>query len=355
MSRQRFIDALKAFGRPAAVLVTSHMTYWYPGVQEAVRTVKEVYPGTPVLLGGIYARLCADHARRASGADEVMSVADTPGFSGLLRALQKLGVSSQTPAGAFPYPAFDLLHGLDCVCLQTSSGCPFECRYCASRFLNPGFSRRDPLEVFEEIRFWQEKHGIADFAFYDDALLVGFESHLGVVLEQVVKMKRPVRFHTPNALHVRGISPSVARLLFKSGFKTIRLGFETSDMDLHRNLDRKVSPGEFERAVNTLAAEGFDRRNIGAYVLAGLPGQSVESVAQSVADVARTGAAPYLAEYSPIPHTPLWEEAVSCSEYDLGSEPLFHNNTLLPCWNEGQRRGFVDLKKEAVRIRHSPG
>jgi hypothetical protein len=60
---------------------------------------------------------------------------------------------------------------------------------------------------------------------------------------------------------------------------------------------------------------------------------------------------PYLAEYSPIPHTPLWEKAVSASPYDLVSEPLFHNNTLLPCWNEEERRGFARVKARVLEIR----
>lgn len=355
ISRQRFIEDLRAAERPAAILVTSLMTYWYPAVQEAISMAREIHPGIPVLLGGIYARLCREHAVRKSGADEVVSEANPHDFSMLLSALSKFGVDSKPPPHPFRYPSFDLLHGLDYVCLQTSSGCPFRCHYCASSFLNPVFSRRNPLDVKEEILFWQANRGVEDFAFYDDALLVGFESHLGVLLEQVVKMKRPVRFHTPNALHLREITPSVARLLFASGFKTIRLGLETSDMGLHQNLDGKVSPGEFDKAVKHLAAAGFDKKNIGAYILAGLPEQSVESVEESVTDVASVGAAPYLAEYSPIPHTPLWEKAVSCSDYDLVSEPLFQNNTLLPCWNESQRRRFETLKREAVRIRHSLG
>ena len=81
----------------------------------------------------------------------------------------------------------------------------------------------------------------------------------------------------------------------------------------------------------------------------------MESVTESVQYVARAGGTPYLAEYSPIPHTPLWDKAVSSSEYDLVSEPLFHNNTLLPCWNESQRRRFGDLKRDVLRVRHSRG
>ena len=355
ISTQLFIEELRAAERPAAILVTSLMTYWYPGVQEVIRMARTIHPGTPVILGGIYARLCREHAIRKSGADEVVSAADTPDFSVLLGALGKFGVTPEPSPQPFLYPSYDLLHGLDYVCLRTSSGCPFRCQYCASPFLNPEFTARNPHEVLEEILFWQANYGVEEFAFYDDALLVGFESHLRVLLEQVVNMKRPIRFHTPNALHVREITPSVANLLFASGFKTIRLGLETADMALHHDLDGKVSSGEFERAIENLRLAGFDRRDLGAYILAGLPGQSVESVAGSAQYVVRTGATPYIAEYSPIPHTPLWEKAVSCSDYDLVSEPLFHNNTLLPCWNEEQRRRFEDVKREVIRIRRDDG
>ena len=57
--------------RPDLILVTSLMTYWYTGVAETIREVRAVFPGVPILLGGIYATLCPDHARQATGADAV--------------------------------------------------------------------------------------------------------------------------------------------------------------------------------------------------------------------------------------------------------------------------------------------
>jgi len=126
-------------------------------------------------------------------------------------------------------------------------------------------------------------------------------------------------------------------------------------MGLHQEWDGKVSEGEFEKAVRNLRAAGFSKQQIGVYVLAGLPEQSAESVAESVRYVDRAGASPYLAEYSPIPHTPLWEKAVSCSEYDLAAEPLFHNNTLLPCWSREKRERFKEIRQETLRIRRSGG
>ena len=354
--KQLFVKALKEVRRPTAILVTSLMTYWYPGVVEAIALAREVHPRTPILLGGIYARLCEEHAIATSGADRVVTDIPLQGMAKVLEELLALGIrGDNTPLSSkgLPFPALDLLQSLDHVPLLTSTGCPYRCEYCASRFLNPQFLTQDPRQVLVEILHWHRERGIRDFAFYDDALLVGFDKHLGLILEGVVEQNLDLRFHTPNALHVKEISPEGADLLWRAGFKTIRLGFETSDMTLHQSLDRKLSEGDFERAVRCLLKAGFSKEQIGSYILAGLPGQSVRSVKESAEFVSKAGAMPYLAEYSPIPHTRLWRSAVAASEYDLLSEPLFHNNTLLPCWNEEQRREFRQVKARVLEIRRS--
>jgi radical SAM superfamily enzyme YgiQ (UPF0313 family) len=184
-------------------------------------------------------------------------------------------------------------------------------------------------------------------------LLVGFEKHLGPILEALVKQDLGLRFHT-NTLREE-LSTEAADLLWRAGFKTIRLGFETSDMTMHQCLDKKFSEGDFESAVRSLLKAGFAKEQIGAYILAGLPGQSVRSVQESAEFVRRTGAVPYLAEYSPIPHTPLWDRAVASSQYDLVSEPLFHNNTLLPCWDEEQRKEFAEVKARVLESKKGQG
>ncbi len=343
-----FRQELAKIPRPDAILVTSLMTYWYPGVQRVIRLSRAIHPEVPILLGGIYARLCEEHARRVSGADLVVAAGNYGDQGSICKLLRSFGVplEGSPPADAAPpYPAFDLLPDVKYVCLLTSTGCPHRCRYCASGFLSPGYSRRDPLEVFEEIVHWHRGHGVRDFAFYDDALLFESGTHIAVLLEQVIRRGLNVRFHAPNALHVREISTEIASLLYRTGFHTIRLGFETADMALHAKLGPKVSAGEFERAVKNLAQAGFEKKTTGAYILAGLPAQSVESVIETVSHVGANGVTPYLAEYSPLPHTAMWPKAVQASRYDIASEPLFHNNTLLPCWDDAQRRRFPELKR----------
>jgi len=330
-------ESLKKNPKPDVVLVTSLMTYWYPGVLAFIKILHEMMPDVPVLLGGIYATLCHDHAVKHAGADQVLGGTDEAKLLDLLDRMTGFGTRRQfvpNDLDTYPYPAFDLQHAISYIPILTGRGCPFRCAYCASGFLNSRFTRRSPDHVIEEIVYWHEKHSVKDFAFYDDALLIDGDHHIMPILEGVIRRGISVRFHTPNALHIRPITKEIAELLFRAGFETIRLGLETAFFDHRKTLDSKVGPTEFERAVRLLKKAGFQEGQMGAYLLFGLPGQDLEELKASIKIVKGYGVRPVLAQYSPIPHTTLWKDAVTASRYDLASDPLFHNNSIFPCQKE---------------------
>ena len=339
--------------KPSAFLVTSTMTYWYLGVKDTIKAIKEIYPDVPVLVGGIYARLCPEHAQKNIGADVVVTESEP---EKVLEDLIKLGITPKKRLKFSPsvmYPAFELYKKLDYVCIMTSKGCPYRCKYCASPFLNSKFCKRDAYDVFEEIYYWRKRFGVMDFAFYDDALLISADRHLLPALEMVVRKKLDIRFHTPNAIHVGGIYKEIAEIMYKSGFKTIRLGLETADIRLHKSLDKKITDlDQVERAVGYLFKAGFRSEQIGAYILIGLPKQDIKGVLETIRFVEKLRIMPFLAEYSPIPNTALWEEAVNVAELDIASEPLYHNNILLPCWDEDKKRYLPFLRKMVFEIRN---
>ncbi|WP_372678375.1 radical SAM protein [Desulfosarcina sp.] len=332
-----FRNDLESLDPPDLVLVTSMMTYWYPGVRETVEVVKSVFRGVPVVLGGVYATLCADHAGHSCGADRVVS---GPGESTILPLVAELTGWSPAPRfdlqdlDALPRPVLDLEHRLAHVPVLTSRGCPFECAYCASHRLQPRRMHRSPASVVDEIVHWHVNHGVDDFAFYDDALLVDAERHVLPLLEGVVAAGVVVRFHTPNALHIREINRPLARLMFRAGFHTIRLGLETISFEGRQTMDRKVTEAEFVRSVVHLKAAGFNARQVGAYLLAGLPGQEFSEVEAAIALAKQAGVTPVIAHYTPIPGTPMWPQAVAASRYDLAADPIFTNNAIFPCQSE---------------------
>lgn len=321
-----FKKALSNIKRPEAFFVTSAMTYWYPGVKLAVEIIKNTHPGVPVILGGIYAGLCTGHALRHSGADKVIA---RPG---------ELSAGPYAPAAAWDwdtYPALDLYSSLSYVPLLTSLGCSCRCSYCASSILQPRYEGRDIVSAADEIEYWHISRGTRDFVFYDDALLIDAEHRFLPLMEEIIRRNLDCRFHTPNGLHVREISIDAARLMHDAGFKTLRLSLEASDPLFHSRHGDKIGRGDLENAADNLLKAGYSGEEIKVYILAGLPGQHRDEVIESIRYTLDLGLRTKLAEYSPIPGTELWPAAVKASPFDLEGEPLFHNNTVLPCRREG--------------------
>lgn len=336
VKKEWFKEDLETMQRPDLVMITTIMTYWYPGVRETIRILRARWPRVTVILGGVYATLCREHAIENSGADLVIS-----GFTGpeiVNIAADQTGHSASArirpdDLDAHPFPAFDLQHRIPYAALLTSVGCPYNCAYCASSLLNPaGRWVQSPDRVVSEILHWHEKYGVSDFAFYDDALLVDAECHAVPLLERLSRLSKGIRFHTPNALHIREITPRIARLMHRAGFRTVRLGLETTGP---RDLDNKTTQKEFEAAAAALALAGFGAKELGAYLLVGLPDQSMEQIEASIRIVKGAGVKPIPAYYTPIPHTRLWKNAVRASRYDLETDPVFTNNAVLPCWTDG--------------------
>ncbi len=361
-----FKERLSSISKPDAIGITSGMTYWYPGVFKTIRILREFFKDTPILLGGIYASLCHEHAQKYSGADYVLDRLDEVEalklFAKLtgtiipiqqalpLRLREKIpSIEERIQSESLPYPSFDLYPQLDYTCIMSSRGCPFKCTYCASPWLSKGFSRRDPLKVAEEIEYWTTHYKIHNIAFYDDALLVDASEFFIPMLNEIIRRGIQCNFHTPNGLHIKEIDQKVADLLFRGNFKTIRLGLETSNSETQLETGGKVENEQFLKAIKCLKRAGYSNHEIGVYIMAGLPEQRIEEVEQSIEFVKESGAKPFLVEYSPIPHTPLFEKAKKFSSFDLENEPLFHNNSLLPC----QWEGFTteDYRKLKLKLR----
>jgi radical SAM superfamily enzyme YgiQ (UPF0313 family) len=352
ISEAAFRERLARVPAPAAILVTSLMTYWYPGVVAAIRLARERFPGVPVILGGIYATLCPEHAQKHSGAHRVVP---GPGETTISALLEE--ITGWPPPGAIlpdlidldsqPYPALDLLEHPSYIPILTSRGCPLDCDYCASRQLQPVYRRRDPRAVAAELIDWQDQTGLVDAAFYDDALLLAAPDHLLVIMAELARSGRAFRFHTPNGLHARLITREVAGWLKRANFATLRLGVETTALGAAR-LDAKLQAGELETALAHLQEAGFTPGAIGVYLLIGLPDQEEAEVAVSIRRVRELGATPVLASYSPIPGTALWPRAQATSRFDLAADPLFQNNSLFPCWPEFSWERYTRLKRLAA-------
>lgn len=291
------------------ILVTSLMTYWIDGLTITVDMLAERFPSATIVVGGILPTLvppeqlkqqvAAHYFIRGYGERQVLDFVKAQGV--IVKEHPDL-----SHIDAIPFPAVEYLGSCDHLPLLTSRGCPFHCTYCASDLLNSAFVQRSPGEIIEEITSFHREYGTRDFAIFDDALLVNKgQRFLKVFREIAGKLgdASAVHFHTPNGLHVGEIDKAVAETFFASGFKMLRLSFESTRAEILDRSSGKVTVKQMEQAVANLTAAGYNAGDIGVYLLFGLPGQCVEDLEASLRFVKGLGVSPHLSFYSPVPGT----------------------------------------------------
>lgn len=347
-----FINELQKLPPVDAILVSSGMTYWYQGPATAIEILKRTYAGVPIILGGIYATLCYDHAVKFSGADYVIK---GPGEKKVLELLNRI-FGKQTDLSSLPknidelpWPAYDLYQHLASLPILTSRGCPHRCSFCASHLLAQKFEQRDPITVVDEIEFYTTTYGVKNFAFWDDALLVNQKRHLSVILNEVIKRNINARFHTPNGLQPKELDETLAQLMVRCQFKTIRLSYESSDPQRQQMMG-KVSDDELIRAIDNLERAGYQRNQIDVYVMMGLPHQSVDEIIKTMLFVHQVGAKIRLASYSPIPGTKDWEVVKAHYNFSDDTDPILTNNSIFPLRTPEMSFDTFEKFKQLARV-----
>jgi radical SAM superfamily enzyme YgiQ (UPF0313 family) len=351
LSPEEVSARLNAMEPPDVVMITCIMTYWYTGAREIAELVRDAFPESKIVMGGNYASLCHEHAvREMQVADLVLRNSEADRLYAFVEEACGFPVSFRPDPMELtnlPYPCFDLYEKCRFVTLLTSVGCAYRCSYCATGYLQPKMLRRGVTDVLGEVRHWHE-YGIDRFVLYDDSFLFGKELHAKPLLKAVSEMPFGISLYNPNALNAAMIDRETAQLLKKAGFREIRLGFETADPKLQVKTGGKVRTEDLESAVEHLTTEGFDAGDVGVYVLTGLPGQRHEGVRATIDYLATFGVRIHLAQFSPIPHTSLYEQYHGSARYPL-EEPMFQNNALFPFEWAGFTECDLNGLKQRVR------
>ncbi|MBN1817418.1 MAG: radical SAM protein [Sedimentisphaerales bacterium] len=316
-----------------AVLIQTTLTYWYPGIAEVIEDIRSVCASVPIVLGGVYATLCSNHAA-SLGADLVIHA------DHLSPLWDLLGIAE--PSDAPPF--WQGYSRLDCGVMTLTKGCPFSCSYCASDLLCGRFKARLLKDCIRDLDHLLSL-GVQDIAFYDDALLYQSERGLLPFLQHVIDHKIQIRFHTPNALHGRFLTAELARLMVRGGFRTFYLGYESRSEQWQQATGGKVKTEEIAAAVEHLRSAGVSPQNIIAFQIIGHPDSDIQQMEDSMRFAHNMGIRLMLADFSPIPGTPDGER---CRRWIDMAEPLNHNKTAFPIrlfGNDTVNR-FKDLCRE---------
>ena len=320
--------------KPDIILITSSMTYWYQGVEKVARIVKEYFPEKPIVLGGTYPTLLPRHAKENIPSDYNFSNLEIRKF---FKSIFNITFDPLKFYNTLPiYENF--YHSIDYVVLRTTWGCPFNCSYCAIRSLQKGFYEVSSQKVSDYILNYHTYKGIKDFVFYDDALFYR-KDHAKNVLRNIVKSRIHVRFHTPNALHIRFLDKELAYLIKKAGFINPHFGLETLNEKLQKTWQNKVNKEDLLRGISLLKEAGFKNGEFCFYLLLGYPNQDLKELRKDIETLHSEGARISLAEFSPTPKTKIFNNYRS-----ILKNPLLHNNSIFTFFPHSKLKEFWDIK-----------
>jgi len=346
---------LKPWPEVSLILITSLMSYWYPGVLHTIGLLRRAYPTTPILIGGMWPLQYPDHARRIVSAMANVDVETDLSFARLRELLADRLGGSLPQGDVFSWFLRYSLQGppacVNFLPVITSLGCPYSCRFCLTPIMyGNNFIRRDTDKVITDILTRCSMDKQTNITFFDDALLVDKDRRFKPLLRALIASGKPLACHLPNGLHVALLDGETVGLMKQAGFQTIRLsaeGFDAATMALSGN---KVKQDDLELALELFAAHGVAKHNLGIYVLFGLPGQDFAAQRELALSLTHRGYKVGLSELSPIPGTPVFRQL--CRQYpELAREPLYSNNSLFINLFTNQGEKFYTLKKELRAIR----
>ncbi len=336
ISEEDFTGKLAACPAPDIIFIGSGMTYWIKGVVATVEHVRKIFPDTPIVIGGISALLIPEIIKSC--------LPDVVVFSGTLpeniSELQRVHplLAALTDKGWQPsfIAAFALSKKLFHGPLLTSLGCPLRCSYCASSLLQKHFQRRPTAVIIDEIRYLTKQCNVTDIACYDDALLYKKNTHFLPLVQQIMQLGSIPRIHLPNGLHIRWLDSNVIDTMKLSGFHTLRFGYESGSVRHMLDTSAKVNRKELADKITLVKSSGFAPADMGVYVMAGLPGQTIADVMDETSFVSSLGIPVKPVFLSPVPHTQLFSRYAKRFPL-LTTDPLSHNDTFfitqLPEWS----------------------
>lgn len=320
------IRKLRGIGKIDAVLITSMMSYWYLGVKRVVEICRGIFPKVPIILGGVYATLMSEHADKVIEPDLLVIGSLEKNMTLLLDYLLK-GNGNKLSESEL-YPEWFLVNNLKYLPIMTSRGCSFACSYCASRFIYPIFTQREPLAVMNEILYFYELCNIEHIVFYDDALLVNARDYFIKLMGGLKEFGLGLTFHTPNGLHARFIDSEVAWIMKEMNFQTICISLETADDRKNIEYGNKVTRRDFEDAMKFLFEAGFNAGDIDVYLMIGMPNQLKQEIISDIKYVHDNGGVVKLSLFSPIPGTAEFAKLPDHIKKLLQAEPLLQNNSI---------------------------
>lgn len=160
--------------------------------------------------------------------------------------------------------------------MVTSRGCPGKCTFCFSEMFGSRTRFMSPARIIQHIEFLQNNYGIREISFYDDTFTASnknVDELCNLILDKKISLSWSC-FARVDTVH-----PDLLLLMKKAGCHQIMYGFETTDENILKNINKRIQLDQFRKALTWTRSAGINVR--GAFML-GNPGETETSMKRTI-------------------------------------------------------------------------
>lgn len=197
-----------------------------------------------------------------------------------------------------------------------SRGCYSDCVYCAvPRIFGKVFRKRSPQLIFEELEAIRHEYAVREVEFIGDNLFHERDwAHEWMT--EMIEAGLDMKWSTMSGQSLHNFDLDTASLAVQSGMRSVWLDVTSGDGKAYDNLFKR--PGDLDDVVDLVRFLKRSRVYVGGLFTVGVPGETKESMARSVARAFAAGF--HEIEFrvmTPFPGTPLWDECAEKGHFEL--------------------------------------
>ena len=301
-----FLDDVER-DKPKAIGYSVISSPSYNKMSELMLTTKIMHPDITSVVGGYHALarpndfLRADYVIRGDGEQAMVDILEGREPS---KEIQRIDVNDIAfPDKEFLNPNLYRMkqNGKKTSSIYSSRGCPFSCVFCGNYDRKVRF--REPDNIRSELEQLTNM-GFESLYFLDDAFTLSTK-HAKNISDVAKEFDMPFRITTRADL----LDEQTIKYMSERGLEIASLGIESGDDDVLKNVGKRMTTADNERAVEMLHKYGVD---VKGFFMFGLPGEGPKEATKTIDFSLRlrekglTSADFYA--MTPFPGTPIYED-----------------------------------------------
>ncbi len=166
----------------------------------------------------------------------------------------------------------------NCISIQTTRGCPYECLYCHKIWAKTHVYRSAD-NIYDEVEYYY-KNGVTNFAFIDDCFNLNKEKSIRF-FNKIIRNKLKVQLFFPNGLRGDILTPDYIDTMVEAGTRGINLSLETASPRLQKLLKKFLNLEKFKEVMDYIATR-HPKVILEMASMHGFPGETEEEAAMTL-------------------------------------------------------------------------